>query len=170
MNSKNKTITVNDEIFLYLIFLRRKSNIRYEHSVISLLLFEFQHSWWIVKLTKKTNIYMVKVTPSPNQNNYTKTLITTSLQESGSSPICKKEMYIGDLRTIVICEPPLPGRYVRIETKNGGLMLCEVEVFGSGKPDIIYKMFIFKECIRTNLIRKRRLTTIATDVNGLNCE
>lgn len=33
-----------------------------------------------------------------------------------------------------MCEPPLPSRYVRIETEpDEGLNLCEVEVFGTGK-------------------------------------
>ena len=76
---------------------------------------------------------MVHVTTSPDQDRNIKSLVTTGLEGDGRSPNCEKEIFIKDLRTIVICEPPLLGRYVRIEVKDERLELCEVEVFGTGR-------------------------------------
>ena len=86
------------------------------------------------------------MTPSPYQEIGLKALVTTGLKEDGSSPNCEKEVYIEKLEAIVICEPPLLSRFVRIETENEGLNLCEVEVFGTGKNFLEKRNITFDYC------------------------
>jgi hypothetical protein len=75
---------------------------------------------------------MIQVTPSPSEVKDIKALVSVGLQEDGSSPDCMKEIYFANLRIPVICEPPFPSRYVKIETRDERLELCEVQVYGAG--------------------------------------
>ena len=80
---------------------------------------------------------MVQITTSSNQVKDFKALVTVRLHKEGNQgilPNCVKEIAdIVNMQASVICEPPLPGRYVRIETTDGQLQLCEVQVYGAGK-------------------------------------
>jgi hypothetical protein len=80
---------------------------------------------------------MVHVTISPQQDKAIEALMTTRIEDDGSLPNCEKEIFIQGYKTMVICEPPLLGHYVRIEAKEQRLKLCEVEVFGTGNSMII---------------------------------
>ncbi len=75
---------------------------------------------------------MVQITPSSNQVKDIKALVSVGLRKDGSLPKCVKEIYITNMQVSVICEPPLPSRYVKIETKDERLELCEVQVYGAG--------------------------------------
>ena len=95
-----------------------------------------QYSWWKVKLANEAKIYMIQVTTSPIEVKNIKALVSVDSHEDGSSPNCMKEIYIANLHIPVICEPPLPSRYVKIETRNERLELCEVQVYGAGNEII----------------------------------
>ena len=80
-------------------------------------------------MANEAKIYMIQVTTSPSE---VKALVSVGLHEDGSSPNCMKEIHIANLHIPVICEPPLPSRYVKIETRDERLELCEVQVYGAG--------------------------------------
>ena len=76
---------------------------------------------------------MIQITPSSNQVKDFKALVTAGMHQDGRFPNCVKEINIGRIQVSVLCEPPLPNSYVRIETQDGQLQLCEVQVYGAGK-------------------------------------
>ena len=85
-------------------------------------------------MANERKIYVVQITTSSNQVKDFKALVTVRLHKEGTLPSCVKEIAdIVNMQASVICEPPLPSRYVRIETTDGQLQLCEVQVYGAGK-------------------------------------
>ena len=83
-------------------------------------------------MAREIKIYQIRISSSPNQN---VDVIVYVYRFLGGTLVAtfSKIVTLNKRATGVICEPPVPGRYVKIET-NGeeSLELCEVEVYGTG--------------------------------------